>query len=78
MYVMDKKILMVNILFKSRYSREKEILIQEKDGNLALSFAFATNRGVQCNEILSFRIDLYERKLKDISLYLKIIKKQEE
>lgn len=68
---------MEDILYRAKFSREKKILAQDKDGDLAQGFAFDISRKNQGDEILYFKIDFYKERLKDIGEYLSIIKKRE-
>lgn len=43
-HVIKKKNLVANMLSRAKYSKKKEMLAQEKDGDLVYSFVFFTNR----------------------------------
>lgn len=78
MHIFYKKIFVIDILFKARYIYEKEIEIQEigkDDEDEYYSYVLTINGINTSDEDVTFREDLYRCKLRDIGIYLSIMKK---
>lgn len=77
-YIFSKKNIVANILFRTRYIYNKEIKkeeIDEDDEDKDYYCILAINGINKSSKKYNFRKDLYRRKLRDISIYLSIMKK---
>ena len=80
MHIIGKKNLVTDMLSKARYVHEKEMKTHEvdestKDSNYG--YILATGGASTDGEALRFETNQYEGRLRDIGIYLNILRRQE-